>query len=104
MTRHGQIARLPLSIRQQLNQRLQNGKLAQDLLSCLNRLPEVQAIRGAHFAAKPIDQSNPTHWKQGGYLDKETTAHPANHGYRRGGQPRGQPPPRACLPPQPKPN
>ncbi|MGP8235239.1 MAG: hypothetical protein ACLQVW_07510, partial [Limisphaerales bacterium] len=41
------------------------------LLSWLNRLPEVQAILAAHFAAKPIDESNLTHWKQGGYLDKK---------------------------------
>ena len=67
MTRNGKIARLPLAIRQQLNQRLQNGELAQDLLSWLNRLPEVQATLAAHFAAKPIDESNLTHWKQGGY-------------------------------------
>jgi hypothetical protein len=33
MTRNGKIARLPLAIRQQLNLRLQNGELAQDLLS-----------------------------------------------------------------------
>jgi len=65
MTRNGKIARLPLAIRQQLNLRLQNGELAQDLLSWLNRLPEVQAILAAHFAAKPIDESNLTHWKQG---------------------------------------
>jgi len=45
------------------------------LLSWLNRLPEVQAILAAHFAAKPIDESNLTHWEQDGYLDKETAAH-----------------------------
>ena len=70
-TRNGKIARLPLAIRQQLNQRLQNGELARDLLSWLNQLPEVQAILAAHFAAKPIDESNLTHWKQGGYLQWE---------------------------------
>jgi hypothetical protein len=37
MTRNGKIERLPLPIRQQLNERFQNGKLAQDLLSWLNR-------------------------------------------------------------------
>jgi len=37
MTRNGKIARLPLVIRQQLNQRLPNGESAQDLLSWLNR-------------------------------------------------------------------
>ena len=33
MTRNGKIARLPSAIRQQLNLRLQNGELNQDLLS-----------------------------------------------------------------------
>ncbi|MGO8698402.1 MAG: hypothetical protein ACLQVY_11865 [Limisphaerales bacterium] len=69
MTRNAKIARLPLAIRQQLNLRLQSGELAQDLLSWLNQLPEVQAILAAHFDAKPIDESNLSHWKQGGYLD-----------------------------------
>jgi hypothetical protein len=71
MTRNGKIARLPLAIRQQLNQRLQNGELGQDLVSWLNQLPEVQAILAAQFAAKPIDESNLTHWRQGGYLEWE---------------------------------
>jgi hypothetical protein len=39
-------------------------------------LPEVQAILAAHFAAKPIDESNLTHWKQGGYLAWEAQEHP----------------------------
>ena len=64
MTRNGKIARLPQAIHQQLNLRLQNGELAQDLLLWLNHLPEVQAILAAHFAAKPIDESNLSHWKQ----------------------------------------
>jgi hypothetical protein len=45
MTRDGKIARLPLVIRQRLNQRLQHGKLAQDLLA--QSPPEVQAILAA---------------------------------------------------------
>jgi hypothetical protein len=57
MTRNGKIARLPLAIRQQLNQRLQNGELAQDLLSWLTG----------------CRKSGP----------RETAAHPANHGHRR---------------------
>ncbi len=54
MTRNGRIARLPLAIRRQLNQRLQNGELAQDLLSWLNRLPEVQAKRNSSAFAKSL--------------------------------------------------
>ncbi|MGP8238342.1 MAG: hypothetical protein ACLQVW_23420 [Limisphaerales bacterium] len=52
MTRNGKIARLPLAIRQQLNLRLQNGELAQDRLSWLNHLPEVQAKRNRTASVK----------------------------------------------------
>ena len=79
MTPNGQIARLPPG--------LQNGELAQDLLSWLNQLPDVQAI----LAAKPIDESNLTHWKQGGYLDKETAAHSPSPWHRRRVRPRRRP-------------
>ncbi len=54
MTHNGKIARLPLAVRQQLNQRLQNGELAQDLVSWLNRLPEVQAMRNSSAFAKSL--------------------------------------------------
>ncbi len=54
MTHNGKIARLPLAVRQQLNQRLQNGELAQDLLSWLNRLPEVQAMKNSSAFAKSL--------------------------------------------------
>ncbi len=54
MTRNGQIARLPLAIRQQLNQRLQNGGPAHDLLFWLNQFPEVQAKRNRSASVKPL--------------------------------------------------
>ncbi len=50
MTRNGKIARLPSAIRQQLNLRLQNGELNQDLLS--NHLPELQAKRKRSASVK----------------------------------------------------
>jgi hypothetical protein len=43
-SRNGKIARLPLAIRQQLNQRLQNGEWGKLLVEWLTSLPEVQAI------------------------------------------------------------
>ena len=52
MTRNGKIARLPLAIRQQLNQRLQNGELGQELVSWLNQLPEVQARKNRSASVK----------------------------------------------------
>jgi hypothetical protein len=54
MTHNGKIARLPLAIRQQLNLRLQNGEMAQDLLSWLNQLPEVQAKRNRSASVKSL--------------------------------------------------
>jgi hypothetical protein len=39
MTRTGKIARLPLAIRWQLNQRLQHGEVGASLLRWLNSLP-----------------------------------------------------------------
>ncbi len=44
MTRTGKIARLPRSIRDQLNQQLDDGRPAIALVEWLNSLPEVQAV------------------------------------------------------------
>ena len=52
MTRNGKIARLPLAPRQQLNQRLQNGLLAQDILSWLNQLPQAQGKKNRSASVK----------------------------------------------------
>ncbi|MGO8698578.1 MAG: hypothetical protein ACLQVY_12755 [Limisphaerales bacterium] len=79
MTRNGKIARLPLAFRQQLNLRLQNGELG-------------RAVLATHFAAKPIDESNLSDWKQGGHLEWEA------QGPAQGGAPQG------LLPPKPEPN
>jgi len=67
MTRKGKIARLPLAIRQQLNQRLQDGQQARLLVAWLNALPEVQAVLSAEFKGKPIAACNLSRWKKGGY-------------------------------------
>src|SRR5271154_3929051 len=67
MTRKGKIARLPLAIRQQLNQRLQDGQQARLLVAWLNALPEVQAVLSAEFNGKPIAACNLSRWKKGGY-------------------------------------
>jgi len=69
--RVGKIARLPLAIRQQLNQRLQNGEQGKLLVQWLNGLPEVQAILSAQFNGQPISEPNLTAWRQGGYRDWE---------------------------------
>ncbi len=50
MSRNGKIAPLPRAIRDQLNQRLDDGQEAKDLAAWLNSLPEVQAVLAAYFS------------------------------------------------------
>ena len=68
-TRNGKIARLPHSIREQVNQRLDDGVQANLIIDWLNSLPEVQAILQEHFDSQPINPVNMTQWKKGGFLD-----------------------------------
>ncbi|MGA2174774.1 MAG: hypothetical protein ABSH38_07305 [Verrucomicrobiota bacterium] len=67
--RNGKIARLPLAIRDQLNQRLQDGEKGESLVQWLNSQPAVQAAMKAHFASQPISPQNLSEWTQGGYRD-----------------------------------
>jgi len=67
--RVGKIARLPASIREQLNQRLSNGALGRKIVSWLNTLPEVNRIMAEQFAGKPISENNLSEWRRGGYQD-----------------------------------
>jgi len=67
MTRNGKIARLPLAIRLELNQRLQDGQKGTQLVLWLNGLPEVKAVMAAEFKGEPITESNLSRWKNGGY-------------------------------------
>jgi hypothetical protein len=68
-SRVGKIARLPVAIRSELNQRLQNGEPGKQLLQWLYSLPEVQAILAGQFEGQPIVKQNLSRWKQGGYVD-----------------------------------
>jgi hypothetical protein len=67
--RIGKIARLPKPIREQLNQRLENGEPGTSLVAWLNQLPEAQKIITEQFAGKPIRPQNLSEWRKGGYLD-----------------------------------
>jgi hypothetical protein len=67
MTRNGKIARLPLDLREQLNQRLRQGQKARQLIQWLNGLPEVQAVLASEFKGQPIIEVNLSRWKNGGY-------------------------------------
>ena len=71
MTRNGKIARLPQSIREEINGRLQNGEEGKQITDWLNTLPKVKALMKAEFEGQPVSESNLSHWKLGGYVDWE---------------------------------
>jgi hypothetical protein len=68
-TRNGKIARLPLVIREKLNQRLRNGEPAQRLVAWLNGIPEVQELIGTEFEGHPLRDQNVSQWKRGGFRE-----------------------------------
>jgi hypothetical protein len=69
MSCQGRIARLPETIRDQLNQRLADGADGKSLLAWLNQLPEVQTILAEHFHAEPVSHANLSPWRKRGYQD-----------------------------------
>ena len=70
-TRNGKIARLPKAIRDELNQRLQDGATARSLVCWLNGLPAVKALVKDQFGGHRIREQNLSQWKNGGYRDWE---------------------------------
>lgn len=68
-TRNGKIARLPKAIREEINQRLEDGATAVSLVEWLNGLPEVQDLIQSQFGGHPILEQNLSQWKGGGYQD-----------------------------------
>jgi len=69
ISRIGKIARLPHSLREQLNLKLHDGLPAKSILPWLNSLPEVKAILATDFDNRPISKQNLSEWKQGGHRD-----------------------------------
>lgn len=67
MTNTGKIARLPKPIRDQLNQRLDDGQAAEDILPWLNHLPECKKVLAEKFDSRPITRQNLSQWKTAGY-------------------------------------
>jgi hypothetical protein len=65
--RTGKIARLPLAVREPLNQRMLDGQEGKALVEWLNSLPEVQAILAAQFQGRPIREQNLSEWRKGGH-------------------------------------
>ena len=69
VTRNGKIARLPHTLREQLNRRMADGEQGKKLVPWLNGLPEVRAVMAREFAGRPIREQNLSEWKQGGYRE-----------------------------------
>jgi hypothetical protein len=69
VTRNGKIARLPKTIRDELNRRLADGERGTELVAWLNGLPEVQRIIAEQFGGRPMRPQNLSEWKHGGYKD-----------------------------------
>jgi hypothetical protein len=69
MQRKGKIARLPLALRTELNQRLANNEDGANLLNWLNAIPGVPAMLASDFAGEPITKQNLYEWRQGGFLE-----------------------------------
>jgi hypothetical protein len=68
-TRTGKIARLPKTIRDELNHRLDNGADGPELLAWLNALPEVQRVLAEKFGGRPLTKHNLSDWRRGGYAE-----------------------------------
>ncbi len=68
-TRTGKIARLPRLIRNELNQRLDDGVEGKKLVCWLNRMPEVRAVMKESFEGKPVTEQNLSEWKAGGFAE-----------------------------------
>ncbi len=69
MSRTGKIARLPRTIRHQLNHRLADGDTGPRLAAWLNSLPEVRHVLDRDFGGRPINEQNLSEWRQGGFED-----------------------------------
>lgn len=67
--RTGKIARLPYTLRCQLNSRLLDGEPCRVLLEWLNALPEVQSVLAKEFGGRPIAPCNLSEWIRGGYQE-----------------------------------
>lgn len=69
MARTGKIARLPLTIRDELNTRLRDNESGQTILEWVNGLEVTRDLMKRSFAGEPISDANLSFWRQpgGGY-------------------------------------
>ena len=64
MNRNGKIGRLPKTIREELNQRLEQGGQGSELLSWLNSQPEVQGMMATFFGGRPVSKQSLSQWRR----------------------------------------
>jgi hypothetical protein len=68
-THLGKIGRLPRVLRDELNQRLDNGEKGEALLRWLNRQPATLKVMQDHFGGSEVTKQNLSVWRDGGFLD-----------------------------------
>jgi hypothetical protein len=69
MSRTGKIARLPRSIRDDLNRRLEENHPSRQILDWVNSLPETRQVLDRDFHGRDINEQNLSDWRQGGFRD-----------------------------------
>jgi hypothetical protein len=65
--RTGKIARLPLAIREKINQQLKDGLPTRQIAQWLNQDNAVKAILKLQFSGEPISDNNLSEWRRGGF-------------------------------------
>lgn len=65
----GKIGRLPLSIREQLDSRIEDGEPGKKLVKWLNSEPDALKVLQVQFEGRPITEQNLSEWKQTGHQD-----------------------------------
>jgi hypothetical protein len=69
MARIGKIARLPHSLREEVNRRLLDGQGGPEILAWLNAHPEAAVVLRESFGGEPFNAENLSAWRLGGYRD-----------------------------------
>lgn len=69
MARNGKIARLPLAVREELNERLRENENGQTILAWLNAHPAVKKVLADQFDGQPINDANLSLWRSGGFAE-----------------------------------
>lgn len=69
MSRIGKIARLPKTVREQLNVRLEDNEPGEQILEWLNGLPQTQKVLKSLFDGVPVSKQNLSDWRTGGFRE-----------------------------------